>query len=70
MLLVYAGFGVRKRPEILGRLFSTLVVADCGVPKSTPSLGVTVQVMLDGWANGPERIELLLFCRTPSINHS
>jgi hypothetical protein len=36
------------RPEILGSVLRTLVVADVGVPTSVLSLGVAVQVMLDG----------------------
>ena len=57
-------------PETLGRVLSTLVVADCGVPVSTPSFGVAVQVMLEGCANGPDRIDVVLLCTTPSTDHA
>jgi hypothetical protein len=70
VLLVYVGLGLRIIPEILGRLLDMLVVADCGVPLSSASLAVAVQVILDGCENGPERMELVLLCGTPSIDHS
>jgi len=57
-------------PEILGIVLSTLAVADWDTPESIPSFGVAVQVMLEGWENGPERMEAVLLCGIPSMDQA